>query len=100
MEINSDNLEQISLIRLSEDLGIGEKRPQRAAASARSACVSWGTVGGCGIVRIGSRSTDGDGLGGCQDAKPLKGPYFSGARDIGDDSGYTPSVHPSATYTP
>ena len=63
MELNVDNLVPILLMRLPEDLEKGPPGPQGAIASAASIYVSGGTVGSCGITRIGSGSTDGDGLG-------------------------------------
>ena len=71
MELNVVNLVPILLMKLPEDLGKGPQGPLVAVASAVSIYVSGRTVGSCGTTRIGSGSTDGDGLGHfvCQDAK-------------------------------
>ena len=66
MEIDSDNLAQISLIRLPEDPGEGLRGPQGVAAGATGICALRGTVGRYGMSRIGSSSTVGGFLGGAK----------------------------------
>ena len=63
MGISDANLVQTSRTKLPGGVGKEGRGPLGAVASAASTCVSGGTVGRCGIGRIGSGSTDGDNWG-------------------------------------
>ena len=61
--IGTDNLVRISLIRWPASLVKGGRGPQVAVARAISVYVLRGGVRRSGMTRIGSISTNGDGLG-------------------------------------